>query len=275
MEREERRLEREQRQREEDMRREEKLMTTLREAHPAVPQTITIKNHKLPHMKEREDAELFVAMFEAALRSNNVPQGQWKNNVHANLSLKSKARIQSAIQDNDSTYDEVKEALLGCAAMTFSSAAEDLCTGERGRLFNLDPRQVIDKVIRLVGKLTKDAETKPEILNCIGVALTRNWLDPSLKSYVDRTRKFELNEYVKTIEEWEHTQPMGTSCFKKTLTGFQQPTLTRQSNNQYQAKNPVTCFYCGKQGHMLKECRSWLADDRQTQPSSLQKQVTQ
>ena len=158
--------------------------------------------------------------------------------------------------------------------MTFSSAAEDLCMGERGRLFNLDPRQVFDKVIRLVGKLTKDAETKPEILNCIGVVLTRNCLVPSLKSYVDMTRKFELNEYVKIIEEWEHTQPMGTSCFKKTLTGFQQPTLTRQSNSQYQAKKPVTCFHCGKQGHMLKECRSRLAAERQTQLSPLQKQVT-
>ena len=191
-------------------------------------------------MKEGEDAELFVAMFEAALRSINVPQGQWKNKLHAHLSLKSKARIQSVIQDDDSTYDEVKETLLGCAAMTFSFTAEDLCTSERGRLFNLDPRQAIDKVIRQVGKLTKDADTKPEILNYIGVALTRNWLVPYLKSYVDMTRKFELNEYVKTIEEWERTQTMGTSCFKKTLTGFQQPTLTRQSNSQYQAKKPVS-----------------------------------
>ena len=98
-------------------------------------------------MKEGEDAELFLAMFEAALRSYNVPQGQWKNKLHAHLSLKSKTCIQTVIKGDDSTYDEVKEALLGYAAMTFSSAAEDMSTGETGRLFSLEPRQAQDKVI--------------------------------------------------------------------------------------------------------------------------------
>ena len=119
---------------------EERLLTALREAQPVVPQTITIQNHKLSEMKEGDDAELFVTMFEAALRSNNVPHAQWKNKLHAHVSLKSEARIQSVILDDGSTYEEVKEALLGCAAMTFSSAAEDMCTSERGRLFNLEPR---------------------------------------------------------------------------------------------------------------------------------------
>ena len=179
-----------------DLRREERLFTTLREAQPVVPQTITIQNHKLPEMKDVEDAELFVTMFEAALRSNNVPHVQWKNKLNAHLSLKSKARIQSVIQDNDSTYEEVKEALLGFAAMTFCSAAEDMCTSEKRRLFNLEPRQYVDKMARLIGKIAKDAETKQEIINCMCVALTRNCLVPSLKSYVDTIRKFDLNNFV-------------------------------------------------------------------------------
>ena len=114
--------------------------------------------------------------------------------TNAHLSLKAKSRIQMVIQDNDSTYEEVKEALLGCAAMTFSSAAEDVCTGERGRLFSIEPRQAITKIIRLLGKLTNDAETIQDALNSIGVAMTRNWLVPSLKSYVDMSRKFERND---------------------------------------------------------------------------------
>ena len=80
-EREDRRIEREDRLRQDDIRRQERLLTTLKEAQPVVPQTITIQNHKLPEMKEGEDMELYVAMFEAALRSNNIPQAQWKNKL--------------------------------------------------------------------------------------------------------------------------------------------------------------------------------------------------
>ena len=61
------------------------------------------------------------------------------------------------MQDPDSTYEEIKEALLGCTEMAFNTAAEDLKTGERGRLTGLEPRQAIDKVHRLVCKITKEA----------------------------------------------------------------------------------------------------------------------
>ena len=98
-----------------------------------MPQTITIQNTKLPEMKDTDDTELFIAMFEATLRSNNILEAQWKNKLHAHRTIKAKAKIQTA------TYEEIKDALLGCLAMTFSSAAEDLCTEERGRLIKLEP----------------------------------------------------------------------------------------------------------------------------------------
>ena len=260
-------------QKEADIRQEERLLTTLREAQPAVPQTVTIHNQKLPEMKDTDDTELFIAMFEAALRSNTVPHGQWKNKLHAHLSLKAKTKVQSVIQDNDSTYEEVKDALLGCSAITFSSAAEDLCTGERGRLFNLEPRYAIDKMIRLAGKVASKANDKQEILNCMGVALTRNWLVPPLKSYVDMTRTFELNDYICTIEEWERSQPVETPCFKKTFQGHQQTNTFRQNSSLY--KKPITCFHCGKQGHVSRECRSRLAAEKSNVPYPVQKPVVQ
>ena len=118
-----------------------------------MPQTITIQNTKLPEMKDTDDTEMFIAMFEAALHSNNIPEAQWKNMLHAHLSMKVKTKIQTVIQDQDSMYEEIKDALLGCMAMIFSSAAENLCTGERGRLINQEPRQAIEKMIRLAGKV--------------------------------------------------------------------------------------------------------------------------
>ena len=108
-------------------------------------------------------------------------------------------------------YEEIKDTFLGCTAMTFSSAPEDLCTGERGRLINLEPRQAIEKMIRLAGKVASEAADKQETLNCMGVVLTRNWLVPPLKTYVDMTKAFEVHDYIRTIDEWERSQTEGTT----------------------------------------------------------------
>ena len=42
--------------------------------------------------------------------------------------MKAKLKIYNVISDQGTTYDEIKEALLGCTAMSFSSAAEAFCT---------------------------------------------------------------------------------------------------------------------------------------------------
>ena len=76
-------------------------------------------------MKYSDDAELFMPLFEAALVSNNIPMDQWNNKLHSHLSIKAKTKIYTTMQDNDSTYDDIKDALMGCTSMSFSSAAED------------------------------------------------------------------------------------------------------------------------------------------------------
>ena len=52
--------EREERREEERERREARLITTLKEAQSAVPQRVTINNHKVLQMKETDDLESFL-----------------------------------------------------------------------------------------------------------------------------------------------------------------------------------------------------------------------
>ena len=87
--------------------------------------------------------EVFVTLFEADLLSNTVPHNQRKNRLHAHLPTKVKAKIHNVMQDADSTYEEIKEALLGCSEMPFNMASEDFKTEEKGRLTTLEPRQAI------------------------------------------------------------------------------------------------------------------------------------
>ena len=256
-----------------DLRREERLLTTLKEAQPAVPQQVTIQTHKLPDMKENDEAELFVTMFEAALLSNLVPENQWKNKLHAHLSMKAKSKIHKVMQDQDSTYEEIKEALLGCTSMSFSSAAEEFCTGEKGRLVTLEPRQAIEKMSRLVSKITRGAGDIQEAEDLMVVAETRSWLVPTLKTYVDMSKQFGLQDYIRTIEEWERSQPVGTPCFKRI--GPQQQPMSYKQNLQssHPYKKSVNCYHCGKAGHMSRDCRTRIANEKQVTPSQPREQV--
>ena len=80
---------------------------------------------------------MFVAMFEAALRANNIPQNQWTAKIHSQLNVSTKLKIQHVLQDEHATYEDIKEALLGCSNMTFSAASETLLTGDKGKVYTL------------------------------------------------------------------------------------------------------------------------------------------
>ena len=133
--------------------------------------------------------------------------------------------------------------------MSFSSAAEDFCTGERGRLTTL-PRQAGEKLSVLANKMTRGAEDAQDILDLVVVAQLRSWLVPPLKTYVDMSKQFGLQDFYRTIEEWEKSQPVGTPCFKKTNVMQQPPVNGRHSSHPY--KKPLNCFHCGKAGHMSR-----------------------
>ena len=78
-------------------------MTALKEAQPAVPQTVTIMNHKLSDMTDGEETEKFIAMFEAALRASKIPEEQWCAKLHAHLNPSTQLRVQDVIQDPHAT----------------------------------------------------------------------------------------------------------------------------------------------------------------------------
>ena len=147
--------------------------------------------------------------------SNAVPENQWKNKLHAHLTYKTKFKVLKLIRNQDTTYEELKEALLGCSAMTFSSAAEEFFKGKKGKLAKLDPRQAAQKMLRLVGKLTQEAEDVQVVCEYITVVALRSWMVPELKTYVDMSKLAELQPFLRITEEWERSQPEGTPLFRK------------------------------------------------------------
>ena len=133
--------------------------------------------------------------------------------------------------------------------MTFSTAAETLLTGDKGKAYTLDHRQCAPKLMKLMEKVGREATTITEVYQYMTVALIRLNLSPSLKSYVDLKGNFSIREYHEILNEWETTQPEENTYFKKqTIVPGSTP-----SKPPF-VRKPLPCFFCGKLGHVSKEC---------------------
>jgi len=175
-------------------------------------------------------------------------------------------KIRTQVDDQDSTYDELVGALSNSSTLTFSAAAEDLCTGERGRVWELEGRKAVAKTKALLGQVTREADTKPDMIECITVALVRDHLVPGLKSYVDSARRFGYEEFISSCEEWERVQPYQTSWFKKTRAPSSGGGRVQGGSMPFGGRKPVTCYTCGKSGHVSRECRSRPQGEAATAP---------
>ena len=118
------------------------------------------------------------------------------------------------LQDDGATYDQIKEALLGCAEVSFGVAAEVFKTAEKGKLTTMTPRTAADKMRRRAGKITQGATSESECRDLLVMAEMRHWLVSELKLYVDLARVKDLKEFVKVVEGWESSQPTVTPCFR-------------------------------------------------------------
>ena len=212
--REERRERREQVLREDAERREAKLLIALKEASPAVPQTVHIESTKLPKMSEGEDLASFIELFETAMLDNRVPPEQWKAKIHAALDSKTKLKVRDTITDVHSAYDELKNALVGCGDLSFSHASESLVTGKRWEALKLPIRQAIQVWQRLFEKVTAEATTIREACTYSAVAVARYNANNKLKTYLDMKGDFGKEMFCRNVDEWLATKPLGVSWAK-------------------------------------------------------------
>jgi len=245
-----------------DRAREERLFLTLRERTP-MPEPAERATIDLPRMKGSDNVEQFLLLFEMALKVNKVPEGLWRSKLISHIPLDMLMKVQAVMEDEDGTYQDAVEALMGTSSVTFCAASEDLMTGERGKVWDMEGRQAMARLKVLLNQVTRDADTKPQLLDCIAVAMARDRLVPGLKGYVDSSKRFQLGEFMGVCE------PIKTSWFRKNKPYQIPPSKVQGGGNLFGSRKPVSsisCFTCGKQGHMSRKCRSCPQAEAATNP---------
>ena len=139
-------------------------------------------------MTKDDDLEVFVRQLEVALRTARIDQDKWKQSLLSQLTLGAKETVMNLLEDDDSSCEDIRAALLGSSAMTFSAAAESFFTADKGNIQQLPTRQVGDKLVRYCEKMTEGAETVRQVVDKVTVGMLRALMVPDLKKYMDFTK---------------------------------------------------------------------------------------
>ena len=273
--REDDRVREEQREKESENREQEReerhcqLLRQLKDSQPAAPQMVNITQTKLPLMKDTDDVEIFVKQLETVMRSADVPRTKSKHHLLTQLTVTAKEPLDSLLEDGDIQYEEVKEAIMSRKVMTNATAAEAYYSNNRELLY-LPVMQTFTKLkrwlIKMEGAVTEDLRRDKYMMGHV-----RSQLTPELKMFIDLSKPQTAARFESLVEQWSISQPSKCAVFiNKTTSTSRQSTYGLGSLSK--GKKPLTCYHCGKAGHIAKECRQRVSETPKNNTSEQKEQ---
>src|SRR5260221_5986333 len=218
---------------------------------------------KLPVFDEvKDNLDSFLHRFEIFAVSQNWSRDLWANFLAALLKGKSLDVYSRLTVDAAQDYDQVKEALLKRLELTEAGFKSKFfqCRAEVGEA----PKQFFGRLDNYLTRWVELASVEKTYEGLISLFIREQYYRTCSMDLVIflRERKPETNEELAVLAEQYLDAHKGKSksnaskAVSEPVSQTKTPGSNSLATKGESAKRSITCYLCGKQGHIARDCRS-------------------
>ena len=167
--------------------------------------------------------------------------------------------------NDDTEYEEIEQAILGRNVVTYVAAAEAFYIVENKDLLTAPVQKIATKMMLWFKKMMEGGETEGIKLEGVVMGNLRAHMVPELKNYLDLSKPDTQPEFNALVEHWVisklyrrtifNNKPMGGYKYNSQDSDSSRTAYNSSSSYGETYRKPMSCFSCGKLGHIAKDCR--------------------
>jgi len=211
-----------------------------------VAECARIPTPSLPKLGPNSSLETFMTTFETQLRGSGVPEDTWKYHLIGQLDDSHRAKLTDCMNAEDFTYDDLVRRFGRLESETAVSAAERYFAPEADSSRMRSMTEALDVAFKWQNKITEGVDDKWEIVKVLSRARAKTWCTAQLKEYIDQRKITSNEELVARVSQWQALKGDDKPIFAKKYVRKASP-----YSNGVTPRKGVTCYECGKTGHLL------------------------
>lgn len=216
---------------------------------------------QLPRMKDKDEIEKFCSTFEQALILAEIPKNKWKRALVFSVNNDARDRVKGVLEDEASTYDDVKAKLLDSVGISVSLAYETMFDPDSLSTM-ATRRETRARTATWAERMFHSAETKKECIETLQMAKIITSASKEGRKFLYQNKPKNLDALMEALETWEAIHKDLTSIWEK-------PRNRNKEFSNAKPKDKTICSYCNKFGHSIDECRKKARrDSEKPQPAA-------
>ena len=221
------------------------LMKLLEAKTKEEPKTTELSGVKLVPLSEKDDIEAYLVTFERIMEAHKVDPSRWPHYLTPQLSGKAQLAFAALPTEDSGNYEKIKTAILQRYDINEESYRRRFRSAARNE--GESNRELAVRMMDWQGKWLRECKSMEEIREAVGKEQFLNSLPMDKRLWVVERKPKTCIEAGELADEYEQVRKQDGSMGSK---------LSME-------KTGITCRYCGKLGHIEKECRKKKMDTSQ------------